>query len=132
MDNKNEEKRVNVRLDIDVDIMCQVHEWGVAEKYMKKSRIKNISAGGILIETMEKYEVGETLKTKIHIPNWGNYVTKFSGEEHKPTMLKVLAKVVWIKEGANEKYLVGASFVSMRDAACHALEKYVKDKIAGW
>ena len=79
---RNEDKREFPRLSFDAELKYEV--LNVSPK-AQKSRIKNISVGGLCITIFEKVNVGTLLKIEISLLN-----------EDKPIVAK--GKVVWVEQ----------------------------------
>ena len=77
------ENRKFPRLSFDAELKYKV--LNSPSPKTKKSRVKNISTGGLCIMILEKVKIGTPLKLEISLPN-----------EDKPTVAK--GKVVWVEK----------------------------------
>ena len=119
---RNEDKREFPRLSFDVELKYEV--LNVSPK-TQKSRVKNISVGGLCITIFEKVNVGTLLKIELSPLN-----------EDKPIVVK--GKVVWVEplEIISDRffsvsYNCGIAFVDIshqdQESINHHMMIYIKD-----
>ncbi len=112
------ERRRSFRLPVSLEVRY------VIEKKIQaslKSRSKNISSGGIMLEAEEKIYPGTPLKLEIILL------------DNKPP-IQTEAEVIWVDE-ANESdniekrhFNIGAKFIYLNNASLKRIDEYVKQK----
>ena len=95
-----------------------------------KGKSKNISAGGILIESMEEYQIGDMLKMDIELPGWHKFNPAFDifGEKHSTPLLHLTAKVARVDKTTKGLFNIGIRFTGIKDSDKKALETYCKKR----
>jgi len=93
--------------------------------------LKDYSAGGVLFESKDKYNVGDLLKLEISIPGWEQFKNEFY-KEGRPTLSEpvvVLAVVVRLENViVDQLYDVGVCFVSIDEGHRWALIKQINSE----
>ena len=78
------EHRKYIRIKKSVAIKHIKFHWLVNENDALRSLAKDISAGGILFESAEFYDVGDIIRLEIDLPGWED----FKSEYYKPHLSK--------------------------------------------
>ena len=89
---------------------------------------KDVSAGGLLIESAKAIALGTILKLEIKIPGWGKTQNRFAtpaeGEEVPPMV--AVGKVVRLEElDGDEGFEVGVKFTKVAPDDLEALLKFI-------
>jgi len=94
--------------------------------------LKNYTAGGLLFESVIKFNIGELLKLDITIPGWEKFKSEFYKEitSEEEQSLIILAKVVRVEAmNGDSKFEIGVSFSAIDKGHREALMKYIDQKI---
>ena len=123
------EKRKFTRLKTSSPIMYVTFQLGDNSSLGLRSMSKDLSAGGILFESAQFYDVGDIVRLEIDLPGWEKYKPEF----YKPHLSKsepviVLVKVRRIFLRGGGAYEIGASFVGIDDGHQMALTRYIKEQ----
>lgn len=89
-------------LDEDIDIM---------ELRYKKAKTKNISLGGLCVETDDKVLPGSLIRVEIQLGD-------------TPKKIDTFCEVEWARKG-NERYMAGLSFISLDELTAGMLKEYL-------
>jgi len=123
-----EERRKYVRITYESVVECEKFSIPRNHESVREFNIKNISAGGVLFESFEKYEIGDILKIKISAQGWEKYLSEF----YKPERLSVsepivaLGKVVRIEDLGNGNFDIGVEFIGIDEMHRKAFDKFIK------
>ena len=127
----DKERRKYVRVNSDDIVRCEKYSIPrVAESERSKAVARNVSGGGILVESAKKYDIGEVLRLEIELPGWEKYKAEF----YKPDQIAVskpfvvIGTVVYCKQKGS-KYEIGVDFSGLDEGHRWALIKYLKAKI---
>jgi len=125
------ERRKYVRISTNNIIKCERHEVPPPENQEKQETLmKNISAGGILFESREKFDIWEVLKLEINLPGWEKCRPVFQDKSvpHRSKPLVSLASVVRIEFISKDIFDVGICFKNMDDETWLTLLNYINKK----
>ncbi|MFT5207162.1 MAG: hypothetical protein ACI9CF_000911 [Candidatus Omnitrophota bacterium] len=128
------EKRKYTRLIARHVLQCQKYSFkDLNQAKRMTSVVKNISAGGALFESKEKYQIGDILKLEIDIKGWQKFDSGFYKSDlisgSKPIV--ALGSVVRMElVNPDQLYDVGVCFVGIDDGHQWTLIKYINNKIA--
>ncbi len=72
----------------------------------------NLSAGGILIETNDEFQVGELIKLDILLPEWEKAKKEYSEIHHRDTSksIKIIGKAVHVRRVTPKKHRLGVEY----------------------
>lgn len=123
-----QEKRKYVRIPSKYKV--RVEKYAIPRNKTEHTEIltKNLSAGGILFETTQIYNLGDTLRLEIDIPNWNRYNYEF----YKPdklldeNSLVIIGQVIRLEDIGEGRYEAGVSFQGMDEGHRLALQNYIK------
>lgn len=114
------EKRKYPRLTLNVGVEYKILKGFEFESTTTQS--KNISAGGICIIALDKFEVGSSLSLKFSLP-----------ELDKP--INAAGRVVWIEEfsvgdvSSSKAYDAGIEFIHIQEEDREKISQYVRQRI---
>ncbi len=93
-----------------------------------ETALKDISAGGALVETSKLYHVGDVLHLKIKIPGWEKYKAEFirPGQLSRSEPLITLATIVRVELIRMGHYELGLCFVGIEESHQKALIRFLK------
>lgn len=109
------EKRNFTRMSMDGTIWYQKN-YDESDFSFGKVAIKDISAGGLSVETEDINTPGITLMIKFHIPSYSEKIT-------------AAAEVVHVKRLDTDKYYVGMKFTEIKPEARSEIIKFVDKNI---
>jgi c-di-GMP-binding flagellar brake protein YcgR len=89
---------------------------------------KDISLGGIAIESPSEYPEGMTLALTVFLPALGKYLTFGPGE--KSGLFRVQCEVIWSKRSPEGKYTTGLRFVKLSEHQFKALSQLIAQEVA--
>ena len=123
------EQRKFTRINRSASIKHVKFHLGSDLKVPLRSLSKDISAGGILFDSAQFYDIGDIVRLEIDLPGW----EKFKPEFYKPPLGKsepviALVKVIRVFLKGVGAYEIGASFVGIDDGHQMALTKYIKQQ----
>ncbi|HPS20120.1 MAG TPA: PilZ domain-containing protein [Candidatus Omnitrophota bacterium] len=134
MEKMDNERRKYVRLPEHCVLKCEKLTTGelfggTVEQHHIEGVTKNISAGGVLLETKEPFKLGEIIKMEIALPGWEKFKSEFykTDSVSRSHPLVVLGKVVRV-ETFGDKYDMGICFVAIDEGHRWAVLKYVSEK----
>ncbi len=93
---------------------------------------RNMSAGGLLFETDEKFKLGTLLKLEMKVPGWEKFKAEFYKKDKtsRSGLVVILASVVRVEIIQPEtKFDIGVCFVGIDKGHQGALSKYIKKEI---
>lgn len=93
-----------------------------------ESRVKNVSAGGLLFESNEKYLLGEIIQLELEIPGWEKYKTEFYRQDQSSASqpIVIVATVVRLEQLASSGfYDIGVCFSGIDADHQVALTKFI-------
>ncbi|MCL1893110.1 MAG: PilZ domain-containing protein [Holophagaceae bacterium] len=93
-----------------------------AETQVLKSKYKNVSGGGLLLNSSQQYQLGALLKLEIRVPGIGKYVRSFEPKhiaDNKP--LLAIGEVVRIEIMDDGEYELGIKFLNVYPDDLNAL-----------
>jgi len=123
-----QEKRKYVRIPNKYTIHVEKYAIPRSKTDTAEAHSKNLSAGGILFETTQIYNLGDTVRLEIDIPNWNRYNYEF----YKPdklldqNSLVIIGQVIRVEDMGEARYEVGVSFHGMDEGHRLALQNYIK------
>lgn len=94
--------------------------------------VKDLSAGGILIETAKKYELGDILKVELRVPGWEKFKPEFlkpGVEKQENSAIIALASVVRVEVLASGAYELGVRLTGIDDGHRLALERFIFETV---
>lgn len=89
----------------------------------------NVSAGGILFETNQPYEIGAVLKVECKLPGWEKFKNgkSRSGIPVKAEPLIIVARVMRVEMVTDGVYDIGLSIASIDEEHREILKKYLAE-----
>lgn len=94
--------------------------------------VKDLSAGGILLQTPKEYSLGDVLRVELRLPGWERYKPEFikpGREEKQNNALLALASVVRVELLADGEYEVGIRLTGIDDGHRLALERFIFEMV---
>jgi c-di-GMP-binding flagellar brake protein YcgR len=136
MKNKNSakkkavEKREYFRLPEEFKLTFRPLEFPLGKHPAKESKLKDVSGGGMLIESKEAYEMGTILQLEINLEGWYKHRSSFfkSTTEKANEPLTVIGEVVRIEKFDDNTYDIGIRFTNVYDDDHTSLIKYINSK----
>jgi c-di-GMP-binding flagellar brake protein YcgR len=127
MPHQSSEKRRHLRIETN-DIVQYLDERGSGQE--RTLRSKNISAGGILIETRTAHAIGETLRIEVSLSGFSKYRNGLLSFLKRPDdSLIVTGKVVRLEKISDGIFFIGLSFTDMSRRDRSAIEKYIHEHL---
>ncbi len=91
------------------------------------SSYKDVSGGGLLLESSRPYPLGTLLKLEIRVPGWGRYQNHFGPvQEADSRPLVALGMVVRVEQMDQGDYELGIKFQNVYPDDLAALMKFVE------
>lgn len=92
---------------------------------------KDISLGGIAIESQSEYHEGMTMAMEVFLPQLGKYLSSGSPETsaEKSGLFRVQGEVIWSKRSPEGKYTTGLKFVKLSDLQFKALSQLIAQEV---
>jgi c-di-GMP-binding flagellar brake protein YcgR len=130
MQNNGANRRQFVRIDINDIVQCLPMQESDAHAALK-ARAKNISAGGILIESSKKYSLGDSFRVEVSLPGWHvlryGFLSIFKRSRYKDNdLFSVVGNVVRVDEVSENIYFIGVQFADLPERDRQALNKYIE------
>jgi hypothetical protein len=137
---KTANKRKHFRLE--KEALVSIMEWDpYLELKLKRNKtrthagsLKNISAGGVLIETPHFYPPGTIVKLEIEIEGWkgpSSFLSLFETPyQEKEIALSAPAKVVRAEKISPERFEIGVEFLGMDPATTNEISDYLLKQFA--
>ena len=125
------ERRKFVRINTQNLLTCQIYTIPSSSGLQEDLCTKNISAGGLLFESKEKFDLNDILRLEINLPGWEDFKPAF----YKPSdisetrPLVILGKVVRIESLEHKTFDVGVKIEGIDEGHHMALEKYINECI---
>lgn len=114
-DYKGPERRIYPRVKVGIGVrykLCKKEEISV----FQEGRTKDISEGGIFLESRDKMQVGDKLELKLRLPLTAHFII-------------VTGKVMWSKDAQKEQcYHCGISFVDIDPNDRKLIGKYIAEQ----
>ena len=127
MNENSVERRKHIRVDVSDIVRCvDFSEDNAGNPAEAKTR--NISAGGILLESPRQYPVGETIKLEVGLSGWEDIrisLLDFLLGPRRKTLV-VIGTVVRVECISDNIFFIGIAFTEMKKKKQKALEKYIK------
>ncbi len=95
-----------------------------------QSRLKDVSGGGVLLESGKPYNVGSLVELKLKIPRWNRHKTEFLKPDWTSEIepLVTLGYVVRVEEiEARQRYEIGVVFECIDEDHRMALMRYIEE-----
>ena len=91
------------------------------------SQYKDVSGGGLLVESPRAYPLGALLKLELRVPGWGRYQNHF-GPIHEAEVrpLVALGMVVRVEQLDGGSYELGVKFQNVYPDDLEALVKFLE------
>ncbi len=124
------ENRDFSRISKEITVDLSELSYPLKNEYVTAVSSKDISGGGICLETMDKFDPQTLLNLKIRIESLEGYKKPYSMILNKSKMLPLtaLAEVVWCNDFPNgQGYLTGIRFLDIYEDDYNALIKYLGD-----
>jgi hypothetical protein len=91
------------------------------------SSYKDVSAGGILVDSPRAYPLGTLLKLELRVPGWGRYQNHFGPVQDADVRpLVALGKVVRVEQMDSGSYELGVKFQNVYPDDLDALVKFLE------
>ena len=127
-EDNNDDRRSYIRIALKNIIKCELFQIPQELDGKKEFVSRNISAGGLLFTSTQKYELGDLLRLEISALGWEKYITGF----YKPDELSAtkplvaLATVVRVEMLSSNKFDIGVTLSGIDESHQRALDKYIK------
>lgn len=119
MDNSRPEgeRRKFVRVPFEAMIKCESPEAAPdRESQLDPASAQNLSAGGLLIESGDLFEIGRTLNLKFNVPSREGY-----------SVVEILARVIWSeKSDETGRYRYGLEFSNIDEKFGEAIADFIE------
>jgi c-di-GMP-binding flagellar brake protein YcgR len=91
------------------------------------SSYRDVSAGGLLVESPRAYALGTLLKLELKVPGWGRYQNHFGPvQDAEVRPLVALGKVVRVEQLDDGGYELGVKFQNVYPDDLEALVKFLE------
>ncbi|ABB37004.1 type IV pilus assembly PilZ [Oleidesulfovibrio alaskensis G20] len=128
-----EEKRRFTRLPKGFSIEASILQFPFSSQRRVTSNCADIGGGGVSFESPARFEPGDKLQLKVHIPTLNKYSPGFFKvyENDAEQYLQAIGEVAWVdRNGAG--YTTGVKFIDIDPDVCKALcglvEKTLRDQ----
>lgn len=123
------EKRKYYRMPMEHLLEFREYSFSGDQKTIE-SKLKDVSGGGVLLESDKALPVGSLIEMKLKIPRWNRYKTEFvkpdwTSETEPLVTLGHVVRVEEIEEG--KEYEIGVVFECIDDDHRNALMKYIEE-----
>ena len=127
---KGSDKREYFRLPEESKVSFKPLEFPLGERPARESTVKDLSGGGILLESKTLYELGTILQLQINLEGWYRHRSSFfkSTAEKATEPLSVIGEVVRIEKFDDETYDIGVKFTNVYDDDQKSLLKFINSK----
>ncbi len=126
------ERRKFSRIDKNFRLEYKLMDLSKAESFFVKSKVKNISANGLLLESEKQYDIGDLIQLKVYIMGIEKEKTGFFKYDQTAISepMTILARVVRIEEiKKNKLYDIGVEFKNIYEDDSDALVTYINKNI---
>ena len=126
------ERRKFSRIDKNFRLEYKLMDLSKAESIFVKSKVKNISANGLLLESEKQYDIGDLIQLKVYIMGIEKEKTGFFKYDQTAISepMTILARVVRIEEiKKNKLYDIGVEFKNIYEDDSDALVTYINKNI---
>ena len=121
----SQERRQYRRIPLEASVSYQELSFHKGEEPAQSS-YRDVSVGGLLLESPRSYPLGTLLKLEIHVPGWGRYQNHFGPVqdiESRPLVaLGIVVRIEQLDEGGFE---LGIKFQNVYPDDLAALMKFV-------
>ena len=126
-----QERRKFTRIKARNVIKCKKYTSTTYDKDLKTTMTKNFSAGGILIESKNKYTVGDVLTIELNLPGWRQFKSKFYEviHRHDTLPLKIVGAVVRVEIISEGLYDIGITYSVIKEQDRKVLDKYIQREL---
>ena len=125
---KAQERRKYFRLNKECLVQCEKYVIPRDPGSAAAGKSLNLSSGGMLFESITKFELGDMLRLEIKADGWEKFSAEFYKDDRmsqsKP--LFVLGTVVRSEVLSGGAYEIGVAFTGIDEGHRWALEKYLK------
>lgn len=91
------------------------------------SSYKDVSGGGLLVDSAKAYPLGTLLKLELLVPGWGRYQNHFGPvQDAESRPLVALGKVVRVEQMDSGGYELGVKFQNVYPDDLEALVKFLE------
>lgn len=109
------ERRIYPRVKVNVDVKYKIYSKKSGLHGFKEGRARNISEGGVFLETYEKLAADDRLEFKLKLPVSSQFIL-------------IRGKVVWTREVETGKwYYYGISFIEIDPNDKKLIAKYIAE-----
>lgn len=117
-----EEKRAFTRLPRGFHLEVRELLFPMNDQPRFESTCHDISPGGLCFQSSRRFNVGDKLQVRVHIPTLNKFSPGFYKvhENDAEQYLGAIVEVSWVEQG-EAGYMTGLRFVDADDDACHAL-----------
>lgn len=124
----DDNKRVYTRLPRPYRVQARELAFPIAKDLLIDVDSKDISSGGLCVESESELPVGTRLHINVHIPLLNRFSSKYFRvyENDTDQHFEAIADIAWTKKTGN-KYLLGLQFVNADDDTRKAIDKLVAD-----
>ena len=121
----SQERRQYRRIPLEASVSYQELSFHKGEEPAQSS-YRDVSVGGLLLESPRSYALGTLLKLEIHVPGWGRYQNHFGPvQDIESRPLVALGTVVRIEQLDEGGFELGIKFQNVYPDDLAALMKFV-------
>ncbi len=121
----SQERRQYRRIPLEASVSFQELSFHKGEEPAQSS-YRDVSVGGLLLESPRSYALGTLLKLEIHVPGWGRYQNHFGPvQDIESRPLVALGTVVRIEQLDEGGFELGIKFQNVYPDDLAALMKFV-------
>ena len=121
----SQERRQYRRIPLEASVSFQELSFHKGEEPAQSS-YRDVSVGGLLLESPRSYPLGTLLKLEIHVPGWGRYQNHFGPvQDIESRPLVALGTVVRIEQLDEGGFELGIKFQNVYPDDLAALMKFV-------
>ena len=122
----SQERRQYQRIPLEASLSFQELSFHKGESPATSS-YKDVSGGGLLVESARAFPLGTLLKLELRVPGWGRYQNHF-GPVHEAEVrpLVALGKVVRVEQMDSGGYELGVKFQNVYPDDLNALVKFLE------
>ena len=125
----SQERRHYQRIPLEASLSFQelsFHKGGVPSS----SSYKDVSGGGLLLDSAQAFPLGTLLKLELRVPGWGRYQNHFGPvQDAEVRPLVALGKVVRVEQMDSGSYELGIKFQNVYPDDLEALKKFLEANV---
>lgn len=122
----NQERRQYRRIPLEASLGFQELSFHKGEAPASSS-YRDVSAGGLLVESPRAYALGTLLKLEVRVPGWGRFQNRFGPvQDAEVRPLVALGMVVRVEQLDEGGYELGVKFQNVYPDDLEALVKFLE------